>query len=185
MQFELFRISLALRTQIDIAEYRNPGGKIPTREEWLRIVFSDQIKFSSRGRMFYFAPNHERKDDYIILGKIGRRIVEKENASPDESFVDIARDQWHAASVIIDPTHHSDGQQLAMEEKSVVGSSHIILEGLANHLNSNEHRAPYTLDIGAISDPRTFWDFVKENEGNITTLTLEAPVPNMFGHEND
>lgn len=185
MHFDLFRISLALRTQIDIAEYRDADGGIPTREQWLRIVFAQQIKFSSRGNLFYFEPFQAQDGTNSIFGKIGRRTIEKENAPPEEAFIDIERPQWHAASVFIDPTHHEDGQQLAMEVKSSVGATHSVLEGLANHLNENEHRSPYVIDIGAISDPSSFWDFAKDNEGNVTALTLEAPVPNMFGHEND
>lgn len=156
MHFDLFRISLALRTQIDMSEYRLPSGGIPTREQWLRFVFSQQIQFSSRGSLFYFSPFSPPDGSGYIWGKIGRRTIEKENAPPEESFIDIEREQWHASNVFIDPEHHDDGQQLAMEVKSSVGLPHSVLEGLANHLNENEHRSPYVIDIGAISDPSSF-----------------------------
>lgn len=185
MQFDLFRISMAQRQQIDMAEHRLPDGQIPSREQWLRIVFARKIEFTNRGQEYYFTPIAPPVGTNAIAGRIGRQTAEVENQPPDEGFEPIERDSWHASDIFMDPVHHEDGQQLAMEVKGSVGTTHAILAGLATYLNDKDFRSPYFIEIGPISDPESFWEFVHANEGNITTLTLEAPVPNMFGHKND
>lgn len=186
MLFELFRISMTLRKQIDFQEARSISGETPTREEWLRHIFSRPLIFPSRGNgsPFHYSPIEPLLGTNSVAGRIGRQTVEKESSAPQDGFQPIEREQWHAAEVLIDPTHHADGQKLAMKVKSIVGAPQGILAALVAYLNS-QAEAPYVIEIGAISDPESFWDYARQNPGRITSLTLEAPVPNMFGHEND
>jgi hypothetical protein len=185
MHFDLFRISLTPRAQIDFEVYRNPDGSQPTREQWLRIVFGRPIEFNVKQVMYVYTPIDAVAFATTIDGRIGRKTIKTENLPPSEGFAEIERDAWQAADVIIDPVAHGDGQKLAMEWKDSVGRPSSILEALAAYLNQSDYQSPYGIEIGAISEPQTFWAFVEENYGQITSLTLEVPVPNMFGHQTD
>jgi len=39
--------------------------------------------------------------------------------------------------------------------------------------------------VNPIVDPDTFWEFERENRGEITLIEFDLMVPNMFGTRND
>jgi hypothetical protein len=41
------------------------------------------------------------------------------------------------------------------------------------------------ISVHGITDPQTFWQYVEENQGNITNITLEVAAPNMFRSVDD
>lgn len=175
---------MTLRRQITIEEYSSHARDTPTREQWLRRIFSNRIVFFDRGKQYYYTALSVEEGE-ALHGRIGREITEKENLSPDQGFEKTQHSSWQAAEVIIDPTSHQNGQQLLIEIKPSVGTTNSIINALTNYLNKTQHHSPYLFDIGAISDPKTFWDFSAENKGKITSLTFEVTVPNMFGHANN
>ena len=78
---------------------------------------------------------------------------------------------------------HDDGQKVAFEEDSRVGRPTAIMDSLAAYLNRND--GPYFFEPNPISDAETFWDFIRKNEGEVTSVTFEFIAPNMFGQADD
>jgi hypothetical protein len=47
-------------------------------------------------------------------------------------------------------------------------------------INARIPREPFSIDLHSITDPRSFWDYIKQHEGRVTSVTLDVAVPNMF-----
>ncbi len=184
MQLELMRFVMQPRPQSDIEERRHPSGRALTREEWLREMFSGSISFQHRGIEFHFVPIKSDRPE-IIVGRVGRQVVARENDSPATGFLETQHEAWRAALVLIDPRHHDDGQTAAVEVLREVGRPLAILDSVAQSINSRPVPETYFLEVNAIADPQTFWDFEKENRGQIVDVVFELQVPNMFGIRDD
>jgi hypothetical protein len=151
-----------------------------TREAWLRENLGKRITFEHRTSVFEFVPSPV-SDSPIIAGKIGRQRLVKENAPPDMGLADLHRPAWKAIDVFIDPTSHDDGQKIAIDVDQNVGKSLPVLRSFFSTVAAQQLESPYSLDVNAIADPETFWAFVKQNKGEITSVTFELIAPNMFG----
>jgi hypothetical protein len=102
-----------------------------------------------------------------------------ENEPPEAGLSDIDREQWIAAAVVIDPTHHADGQKAAFEVKQTVGSPLAVFRSLAQHLNERAPKEPYFIEVNPVVDPETFWEFEEANRGEITNIEFDLVAPNM------
>lgn len=182
MNFEMLRLVLVSREQTSLFEQRSPDGTSLTREGWLRSILNSEIVFLHRGQEFHYTPDSTATLEHasLLIGKIGRQFTSVENSPPETGFREIERQPWRASLVIIDPTHHADGQKVAFETKAHVGNALAIVRALADYINRN-HDHPYIIEVNAIVDVRTFWDFERENHDEITSITFELVAPNMFG----
>jgi len=178
MRFHLIRLVLLKREQGDI--FDDWEGKLPDLETWLRRVFSREIKFAYRKVQFHYVPDPDPEDG-ILSGRIGRQRLHKENEPPEAGLKETERLHWLAATVVIDPTHHDDGQKVAMQVLKEIGKPSAVMRALASSLNTTIPPEPYALEAASIIDPATFWKFVEDNEGEITSVTFELFAPNMFG----
>lgn len=185
MQFDLMRLSLLSRA--DLYMKRKLDGNIESREEFLRRIFSKKIVFLHRQESFQFVPltNGVENIENFIIGRIGREISIQENAPPEFEFQNITRPSWKASEIIIDPTHHADGQKVAFAVKYAFGKTLSILLSLCKAINNFDPPEPYIIEAETISDPKGFWDFVKENDGDVTSVHFEFIAPNMFGASDD
>jgi hypothetical protein len=184
MQFEMARLSLVRRPQPDAFERQGADGQPFTREEWLRDVFGKEIDFQHRGETFHYSPEVSRDPIAGIVGRIGRQIAVAENEGPEGHLAPKERQTWKAAIVLIDPTHHDDGQKAAIEHLGVVGKPIPVFESLALRIN-NAADEPFVFEVNAIVPSESFWNFVKANEGQITWIQFEFVAPNMFGEADD
>jgi len=185
MLFELFHLSLAERQ--DLFVRRQGGGASYDRESWLRELLSARIEFIHRTEHFCYVPVDAPKhiEEPLIFGRIGRQVLSDENAPPDEGFEDVVRDAWKASVLIIDPRKHSDGQKAAFQCRPGVGSPFSILKSFLMHVSTAIEDAPFFIEAKHITDPSGFWDFVRQHDGEITSITLEFVAPNMFGIGDD
>lgn len=181
MQFEMVRLSLLARP--DLFARRGPDGAEFSREEWLRDVFGREIDFQHRGEAFHYSPELEQDLGGAVAGRIGREVTTAENESPAGHLAPKKHRTWKAAAVLIDPTHHEDGQKAAIEHAPTIGKPVAIFESLAAQINANPE--PFILEANAIVPSETFWNFVKNNEGEITSVEFEFVAPNMFGEADD
>lgn len=175
-KFELFRLSLIPRPQRDLIE-----GKDPTREEYLRNIFTKGFVFNHRGNGFHYVPSESQSSGKILLGRIGRNIETEENLSPEEGLAEYTRSGWKACVIVIDPAHHEDGQKVALEVDKAVGSPISLISSLAQHINESNPHSAYNVEISPIFDAISFWHFADKNKGQVTSLNFEFIAPNMFG----
>jgi len=183
MQYDLIRLVLVSREQTSLFERRDHTGEPLSRERWLRHIFAAEITFWHRATEFHYVPHPDLSGAFIV-GQIGRQSRIIENEPPESGFRETVREPWHAANVIIDPTHHLDGQKIAFETKAHVGQALSIIKSLSNTINERPDE-PYVIEANAIVNPETFWEFERENRGDITSITFDLIAPNMFGIRDD
>lgn len=181
-RFELFRLSLLPRAHGDLFL---PGPDKISREQWLRKVFCEEQPFVHYGSNFHYVPSDGNSDNATIVGRVGRLIFRDENKPPSEGLEDITHEAWLAAVLVLDPTHHDDGQKLAIQNVTEVGTPKMLVKSLVAAINERYSRWPYAIEAGQIIDEQSFWGFVETNKGNVTSVTLEFIVPNMFGGEDE
>jgi hypothetical protein len=184
MRFELARLFLLERRQHDAFERRGKNGEQLTREQWLRSVFGERIDFIHREAARRYDPDDKRTDPQRhIVARIGKETSLRDN-DPEDHLRDRVRQIWRACLLIIDPSHHSDGQKVAIEAGTAIGSGFGNLQSLVNSINKRVPPEPYAIELHAISNQTNFWDYIHKNEGKVTSITLEVAMPNMFGGES-
>jgi hypothetical protein len=179
-KFELFRLSALLRQQVDAF-----GETGQNREGYLRSVFMDRWQFTFYGSEFHYVPDADQLRPDIILGRIGRVITSPENMPPDKGLADTIHEGWRAVAVLVDPTEHSDGQKVAVGVNDRVGNAGGLIAGVVNAINEKLATTEWDIEVEPIPDTDSFWQYARENEGEITSLTFEFVPPNMFGGTDD
>lgn len=175
-RFDHFRLSLRQREQPDLFEEREI-----TREEWLRDLFSRSVEFRHRGSDFAYVPAPDQSDEKTIVGRVGRNVLRSENMPPDRNLEEFMRESWQAAVIVVDPTHHEDGQKVAAESRVEVGKPSALLQRLITALEEASDTSPYFIEVHPIFPMESFWEFVEKNRGKIKSVGFEFAVPNMFG----
>lgn len=186
MEFDLMRLSLIERREPGL--FMDPKHRTATREQWLRETLGKQIVFTHRKDTFHFVPEltplQEGESHPLLMGRIGRAVNVEEHQPPEAGLREMLRDAWRASLVFVDPRHHADGQKVAMENDRSVGTPHAVFQSLVDQINAFSS-GPYDIEVSPITDPGTFWDFVENNKGEVTSVTFEFLAPNMFGIKDD
>lgn len=185
MNLEMMRLSLWPRKDVSARVAYAPDGQPIEREAWLRETFGRSIVFSYRGHRFHFVPITDEIDAPFMGGRIGLLGRVRENLDPAHGLEDVTRDRWKAIVVLMDPRSHRDGQKVAVEFGTGVAKPFPIFSALVYHINKQEPPPPYAVEVKQIDDKGSFWDFVKRNEGEVTSVTFELLATNMFGIEDD
>lgn len=179
--FELFHLSV-LQNQPTLFPEKFDGSK----EDWLIKVFSEEHPFKNKILTeFYYLPTSEAQQNKILFGKIGKHLIGEENLPPQEKLEEYTRDSWIASVVVIDPSPQEDGQKLALQTNSNMGTASDLLKNLVKAINTKYSAWPYHVEVSEIVEPKSFWDFVKENEGKITSVTFDFIAPNMLGADDE
>ena len=180
--FQLFRLALLPRIQ---ATFLEPGPDQIEREMWLRELFGQQETFAHHGTDFHFQPFDADRRDGVMVARLGRQIARPENRPPNEGLEDYTHEGWRAALVVLDPSDHEDGQKLAIQSVSDVGKPHALAKSLVGMLNRRKTEPPYTIEIGPILSTESFWDFERENRGNVIAVHFEFIAPNIWGGDDE
>ncbi|MEE3359363.1 MAG: hypothetical protein VX248_05385 [Pseudomonadota bacterium] len=180
-KFDLFRLSLRKRTQIDIEERIRPF----TREEWIRLLFSQTISFRHHATDFTYVPLDPSDTSPFVVGKIGREISELENTPPEDGYKEYIHDSWKAAVVVVDPTEHDDGQKLAIQYHRDVGKPSTLAPRLLQAMENSQDFRQFLSAVHPITNQEAFWEFVNRNRGKVTFIRFELEVPNMFGGDEE
>lgn len=166
----VFRLSLVKRTQQDIFE-RDPG-----RTEFLKINFSKTHEYPHRSNTFTYVFEKIEKD--FIIGKIGRIVGLEANTPPEDGFQPTKHQVHKASFIVIDLSEGRSSQTVYVEADSKIGNPLSIINSLTRKINS-ENRV-YLIDVNPIFSSDTFWKFVHDNTGDVTSLKFEFTVPNGF-----
>lgn len=153
-----------------------------SREQWLREALKVEFTFSGwGGRELVWLP--KRVDDGLIFGLIQGRSPYAHHESPNAGGGETISDMWQGAYFFLDPTHHDDGQKLAIEN-DVLGKPRALAKALFDHLNDRSD-APYTTIPELIFDENDFWRFSTDNGDILRYIRFRFVVPNMWGPQND
>lgn len=175
--FTLFHLSLVPIAQLDI-EMR----KDDSREQWLRFALSQGFEFTHwGGGTLHWVPLSPI--DECIFGLLERTRPHEHHMPPSEGGAEVVSEEWQGAYVMIDPTHHDEGQRVSVEN-DVVGQPRALLKSLVSAIN-DRRAAPYQIEIEPLFDASRFWAFAKRHDNVLRSVTFDFVVPNMWGTESD
>lgn len=172
-RFDQFRLTLLARAQIDAFEDPNP-----TREEYLRKVFSQPWQFQHYGNTIHFTPDAERSGTEALFGMIGRGALIDENLPPEEGLKPAPHQGWLALVLAIDPRDHVDGQKAAIEYRKQIGGPIALMTALVGAINEGLPHTAYHMEVQPVFDAQSFWDFAEANRGDVTSVTFDLVAPN-------
>lgn len=176
-KFTLFHFSLIPISQLSMMMRAND-----TREEWLRFALSEPFEFEHIGGVtLHWVPHGEAEE--CIVGVVQRTKLHELHRPPHEGGGEISTEEWQGAYVLLDPTHHDEGQRVAVEN-DVVGKPSSLIKSLAKALNRRDD-APYQIEIEPLFDAARFWAFSKEHNNVLRTIDFDFVVPNMWSTEKD
>ena len=187
--FELFHLSLLEQAQTDMfAGQTDPSGlirtwepEVPNRERWLRICFEKPFSFNHRTNIVHWVP--AEAESKLIAGNLVRSHPRRHHAPPEEGAMEVLSEEWQGSMVVIDPTHHDDGQKLSFERDETLGRPRSVLQSLAAHLNAIPG-APYVIEPKPIFNEDSFWNWAAGHEYKLHSITFEFIVPNMWGSKS-
>lgn len=174
--FELFHLSLLQALQGSI--WTEPM----SREAWLRKAFGETFIFHHRGRPFHWVPAPHKGTE--IVGTVARTRKRVHHKPPEEGAIEVIDDEWQGALVLVDPTHHDDGQKMAFEQDVSVGKPWPVLQSLFATVNARQE-APYAIEPKPIWDEATFWGWATAHGNLVRRITFDFVVPNMWGSSSD
>lgn len=169
--FEHYHISLVERDQPDLLEPRR------SREDWIRHVLALKFDFAHFGNRFWWVP-HAGSGEYVT-GIIERQKARTQHRGPDEDAHEFVGHEWQGSLIVVDPQHRPDGQKLAFERDSSVGTPAAILDSMVAAINARPG-IQYTIHIKPLFDSEGFWTFAERHGGRVKYVTFDFVVPNMF-----
>lgn len=175
--FTLFHLSLMEVRQLDIETRRGL-----TREGWLRLALKDAFRFEHwGGGQIVWVPKEDI--DGIIFGVLQRTRAHGRHAPPELGGNEEVVEEWQGAYVLLDPTHHDEGQRVSVEN-DVVGDPKALLKSLVESINDRVD-APYHIEVEPLFDSNRFWAFAAANNNILKSVTFDFVVPNMWGTESE
>jgi len=176
-KFTLFHFSLIPIPQITFSMRGND-----TREEWLRFALQQPFEFGHiAGSTLHWVP--QGSADECIVGVIQRIKSHERHKPPSEGGGEVVEEEWQGAYVMLDPTHHDEGQRVAVEN-DVVGKPSSLIKSLARAVNARDE-APYQIEIEALFDASRFWAFSRKHNNLLRRIDFDFVVPNMWDTEKD
>jgi hypothetical protein len=171
--FELFHLSLHENQQMSLFS----SSIRMTREQWLRQAFSTPFEFDHRLKRFHWVPFKD--SEKLISGNLVRMHQRRRHKPPEEGAIEEIGEEWQGAVIIIDPSHHSDGQKLSFERDITVGTPRTVLQSMAAHINAMAD-APYAIEPKPIFSESSFWSWAAAHEFKLRRISFQFVTPNMF-----
>ena len=176
-RFTLFHFSMIPIVQTSITMRTED-----TREDWLRHALSNSFEFYHLGgATLHWVPQGAAEE--CVVGLIQKTKVHDLHEPPEKGGGEITTEEWQGAYVMVDPTHHDEGQRIAVEN-DVVGKPTALIKSLAKYLNAHDE-APYQIEIEPLWDASRFWAFAKLHDNLVKRIDFDFVVPNMWTTESD
>lgn len=174
--FTILHLSLAEYPQPSLLAFKG------NRESWLRHALSERFVFVGRNsRRFEWVPkivSHEH-----ILGLIQAEKPYAYHDAPAEGGGERVDNFWQGAYLFLDPSHHEDGQKMAIEN-DVVGTPLSLALAIFKNINSREE-TPFSCIPKLIFKDQEFWKFAKESGEILRYITFKFAIPNMWSPQSD
>lgn len=180
MQIKLSRFNIKQKRQKDL--FKDHTGYPFNRERWLRSLFESSWSFRHNKALLHYVPVIEdtQLPRHLIVGRIAKSLMIDELTPPEDGLTPAEHTSWRAALLIVDPTHHSDGQKAALEFNSSIGAPNALLNSMAKAI-SMKSSEPATIDVYPILETGSLAEFFGMHKESIRSITYNAAVPNMFG----
>lgn len=179
MPYQLFRLSLMARRKPPLLEALQ-STRETTRQEHLRAAFGQRVHFAIRAVAYSYV--HIEEIDGTIVGRVGRKGVERPAGPPETGFAPEEHSVHFAANLFIDTAGDPDGQRLAFQINPRVGSPRLVTEALIQKINAaGVDTAAWQIDVHPITNANTFWNAVKKHENEITQIQITFSAPNVLG----
>lgn len=153
-----------------------------SRQDYIKTVFSKEIRFEHYGRAFVFEPFESPLDDKITA-VLGREDAVTVAGPPEQKFAHSDVSSWDTANVLIDASQSEAGQKAAMQT-NVLGDPTAIFRSLASHINSAE-TSDWLIEINPITRRDEFWSAAQRYSGHISEIDLHFAVPNIWDGESE
>ncbi len=181
MQYWMMRLFLSDRWAGTIFALTGKKPEV-SREQYLKKVFSSEIRFVHRTQTYVFTP-FPPASDKILCGVIAREHTVTIAKPPEENYQRLDVSDWDTANVFIDISGESDGQKVAVQDMPSIGRPLPVFRSLADHINNKTVESDWFVAVNTITSPQDFWDVVQEYQGRITELDLVFVAPNIWnGH---
>ena len=182
-RFVYLRLFLtATETPPLLARMEEQGSQVG-REQHLQQTFSKKWIFTHRGTDLIYIPivreYNERED--VVFGRVGKQVVNLENAGPDEEFEATQHTSWRAANLLTYTSSAEDGQILAFEDRGDVGKPLAIANSLVDHINRSEFSDGWIISVNQMTEQNSFWEAVEKYKGQITRAEFNYVTPNVLG----
>jgi hypothetical protein len=149
------------------------------RSDYLRRVFGERIDFIHHGNSFAYVYIGELEG--VVVGRLGRKAVEKVVEPPERGYTALERDGYRAVNIFIDTSGDPTGQRLAVKLDPKVGNARKIVERLIDQINTKDADAPWLIEFRPIIDEASFWSVVAARQADITSVQFDFVVPNVLG----
>lgn len=170
--FSLFHLSLIPPRENFIA------ARTMSREQCLRHALSKPFEFiSTDGSVIHWLPGESV--DECIFGILTNKSLFKTNEPPNWTDHKINSDDAQGTYVLLDPTHHNEGQKLALEN-TPSGKPAISPQKFIGEINTIIKKL-YIIYFEPIFDDTYFWDFAQKQDMVLHSIKFDFVVPNMFG----
>jgi hypothetical protein len=175
--FTLFHFSLVPIEQLDLETLTELS-----REAWVRLALSRPFSFHHRSESELHWVPREVSDD-LIIGLLEKQRPHVAHRPPDKGGEEMVVEEWQGAWILIDPTHHDEGQRVAVEN-DVVGDPQAMLRSLVAAINHRSDK-PYHIESEPLFDGSRFWTFSEQHNHLMRSVEFDFVVPNMWGTESD
>jgi hypothetical protein len=150
-----------------------------TRQDYLAEVFGGSIAFIYRKIPYNYIYITRIGD--ILAARIGRPRRELRTSGPEEEYAPFEDAGNIAVNVFIDTAGDPDGQKVAIQFNTSVGSPSSLIETLVRKINEADVDADWQIEVRPIIDENTFWTTVEKNEKSITSIQFKLVAPNVLG----
>jgi hypothetical protein len=175
--FTIFHLNLVAKPEPEFDTFRG------TRDQWLRHVLAETFAFPHfGGATVHWVPRDEDTGE-CIFGLLQKTRKHGRHRPPTEGGDEVVEDEWQGAHLLLDPTHHEEGQRVAVEN-DVVGKPAALLKSLIASINARPD-SPYHIEIEPLFDANEFWVFAEHHGYLMRFINFNFVVPNMWSPYND
>lgn len=186
--FQFVYLGLSERVGNGLRADREVGPTI-SRKEFLTNIFNGIREFNYRTGEYAYVPFYQGNkitvngDEYII-GRIGKKRMNKVGLGPSEGFHESKIEDWRSSVIII--CLESDSQIVAVQFERNLNYPELLKKMINSTLfnertqenNAGKWQNIYDVSPELIKNPSDFWGVFDESKGNIKKVVLSFNPPN-------
>ena len=144
------------------------------------LAGTSDIRFEHRNDPFAYHYFQILEDRYIVAA-VGRETSQIIGLPPEKGFEHKAVPDWETANVFLDISSSGDGQKIAMQNVSDIGTPLPIFRSVIDHINDAQPDSDWLMAANPITKRDEFWGVAKRHQGRISEIDLRFVPPNIWG----